>query len=24
VLFEQQLAQPLAPVDPALEALIPF
>jgi hypothetical protein len=24
VLFEQQAAQPLAPVDPALEALIPF
>ena len=24
VLFEQQLAQPLAPVDPALEARIPF
>lgn len=24
VLFEQQSAQPLAPVDPALEALIPF
>lgn len=23
VLFEQQLAQPLAPVDPALEGLIP-
>jgi len=24
LLFEQQAAQPLAPVDPALEALIPF
>ena len=24
VLFEQQCSQPLAPVDPALEALIPF
>ena len=24
VLFEQQAVQPLAPVDPALEALIPF
>ena len=24
VLFEQQAAQPLASVDPALEALIPF
>ena len=24
VLFEQQSAQPLAPVDPALEPLIPF
>ena len=24
VLFEQQSAQPLAPVDPALEAQIPF
>ena len=24
VLFEQQAAQPLVPVDPVLEALIPF
>ena len=24
LLFEQQAVQPLAPVDPALEALIPF
>jgi hypothetical protein len=24
VLFEPQAAQPLAPVDPALDALIPF
>ncbi len=24
LLFEQQASQPLAPVDPALEALIPF
>jgi hypothetical protein len=24
LLFEQQAAQPLAPVDPALEAMIPF
>ncbi len=24
LLFEHQAAQPLAPVDPALEALIPF